>query len=386
MNIHRLPRLYRALLTPRKWLGRCFMRLAHAAGVRRTKIFFSSFRGRQYSDSPRAICELLLKRHPDWDFVWQVPRGTSVPDGVRAVRPHTPRALWEISTARAIVDNYNRPVYMLKFPDQLYVQTWHGDRGFKKMLNDLDPSPGYPDGKQMDLAVAGSRFGVSLYRSAFGYAGEVMAQGIPRNDALVNATGADTEKARRALGLPEGAGVLLYAPTFRNETVGGIQPAGFSLDRALSALEEGTGRPWIALGRAHDLNAGADFGSARCRDVSQWPEMTDLMLASDLLITDYSSCAGDFILLRRPVILYQPDRAQFAANDRQMYFDMDECPHMAALSEEQLMDMLRRLPDLPDVSAQVGRFYGICETGRATQAVCRWIEDRVAAADDGTES
>ena len=68
------------------------------------------------------------------------------------------------------MDNFNRPVHFLKFADQIYVQTWHGDRGFKKILYDMNDGLKYPDYAQMDLAVSGSDFGTKNYRSAFRYA------------------------------------------------------------------------------------------------------------------------------------------------------------------------------------------------------------------------
>ena len=204
----------------------------------------------------------------------------------------------------------------------------------------------------------------------------VQAAGVSRTDVFFDARRVREARGKLLQVFPAAAGrkVILYAPTFRDETIGGVQSADFSLSRALDALEAGTGDKWIALGRAHDLNAGGDFGTARCRDVTDRREMTELLLASDLLITDYSSCAGDFILLRRPVILYQPERASFEQTNRRLYFKMEDCPHLQARNEEELFNMLKDFNRLPDVSDAVGAFYGMRETGHATQSVCDWIE------------
>ena len=378
--LKRIAPLYRLLLPVRGAAGRAWMRLAHALrGVEPGSVFFSSFRGRSYSDSPRRICEALHELRPELTFVWQLSeRPADLPDWIRTVKPHTPAALTRIATARCIVDNFNRPVYMLKFPDQLYVQTWHGDRGFKRMLLDLDDGLDYPDGRQMDLAVSGSDFGTRLYRSAFGYRGEVLQAGIPRNDPLVCPDRARADAIRERLGIGKDVRVLLYAPTFRNSTSGRAQPALFDPERALEALERGSGDQWLCLTRAHDLNVGVDCRpSPRVRDVTDWPEMTELLEIADVLVTDYSSSAGDFILTGRPVILFQPDREAFTAGDRQMYFDLDECPHLKARSEPELMAMLEGLDRLPDVSADVARFYGVKESGRASAAAARWIAGHI---------
>ena len=152
--------------------------------------------------------------------------------------------------------------------------------------------------------------------------------------------------------------MLLYAPTFRDATVGGEQKADFDIRRALDALEGSTGRKWRCLVRAHDLNRGILCG-AGATDVSAYPEMSDLLLISDLLITDYSSSAGDYVLLDRPVILYQPDLDAFMKSDREMYFDIRSCPYVRAESEAALMRLLGDFESIPADGSAVRAFYGV---------------------------
>ena len=357
-------------------LGRGWMRAAHACGTKRNTVFFSSFQGKAYSDSPRAISEALHAMDPGIDIVWQLYDRAGAPDYVRAVRPHTLSALAEIARARCIVDNFNRPVHFLKFADQIYVQTWHGDRGFKKILYDMNDGLKYPDGAQMDLAVSGSDFGTRVFRSAFRYAGEVMQRGMPRNDRLVAPKEAEIQQIRAKLGIGEDKRVLLYAPTFRDATVGGAQKADFDIRRALDALEGSTGRKWRCLVRAHDLNRGILCG-AGATDVSAYPAMSDLLLISDLLITDYSSSAGDYVLLDRPVILYQPDLDAFMKSDREMYFDIRSCPYVRAESEAALMRLLGDFESIPADGSAVRAFYGVSETGKSAETVAKWIVERM---------
>ena len=378
MNLKRIVSirpLRRALVKARWAGGRCAMRLCHRFwGVKGRRVFFSSFKGRDYSDSPARICEALHAIRPDAELVWQLKRPEDAPDYVRVVRPRSPAALLAISTSRCIVDNFNRPQYMLKFPDQKYVQTWHGDRGFKKMLFDMDDGQRFPDGEQMDLGVSGSDFGTKNYRTAFRYPGEVMQVGIPRNDALLNPDPAAVAALRQRLDVPEGARVLLYAPTFRSGNAGDAQPAGFDLGRALNRLEEATGQPWLCLTRAHSQNAGVSGAmDGRIRDVTAWPETSELLLCADMLITDYSSIAGDYVLLDRPVLLYQGDYDRFVGGDREMYFDLRSCPYARAETEERLYELLGDIDALIPSCAAVRQFYGVTETGQSARAVAEWI-------------
>ena len=368
--------IYPLLSAGRRIGGRLLMRAFHALhGVDANTVLFSSYAGKSYSDNPRRISEALHALRPDARIVWQLLPGhmpSDLPDYVEVVPAHTLRALRAYSTARCFVDNFNRPQYMLKFPGQLYVQTWHGDRGFKKVLFDMGTNERFPDGAQMDLAVSGSEFGSRVHRTSFRYQGEILEVGCPRNDLLVNPPEGLAGRVRRALGVPDGARLLLYAPTFRDATAGKAQAAGFDLERAKAALEAATGERWICAARGHDLNAGVSSGATI--DAGAWPEVSELLLATDLLITDYSSIGGDFMLLGRPVVYFQPDRADY---DRELYFDPDTSPLIVAHSEAELLEILSGPIDAAANCRAVLEFFGTNETGRAAGTVAHWIADRL---------
>ncbi|MCQ2437595.1 MAG: CDP-glycerol glycerophosphotransferase family protein [Clostridia bacterium] len=377
--IRKNPLLLGTVRVSRMALGRSYMSLCRLfGGIHKKRVFVSSFQGNAYSDSPRFISEALHAIAPDAEIVWQLSANadmTDVPDYVRIVRPHSAAALRELSTCGAIVDNFNRPFHLLKFKGQYLVETWHGDRGFKKMMYDMNDGLKYPDYRQMDLAVAGSDFGVSTFRTAYRYEGEVLKGGMPRNDCLVNRDMKGAERARLRLGLPEGTKVLLYAPTFRDTDTDVALKANFDPDRAVQLLEQSTGEKWIVITRAHERNTGVDAGRSGAIDCTKYPEMSDLLLLADLLITDYSSSAGDYILLDRPVILYQPDLDRFMRNDREMYFDLRTCPYTRAESEAELEKMLADFGSVSADQSAVRAFYGVSETGRSAEAVA----ERIAA-------
>ena len=105
--------------------------------------------------------------------------------------------------------------------------------------------------------------------------------------------------------------------------------------------------------------------------------MTDLLLISDCLITDYSSCAGDFALLRRPLFLFQDDIEQYQEKDRDFYFNMDESPYLAAHSQKELEEIIDRtsLEEAAKNCEEVLTFYGTKETGYAAETVAKRIVD-----------
>lgn len=369
--IKRLKPLYHALLGLRSAVLGTYMRLCHRlCGVDGNKVAFSSFKGAGCNDSPRAIAEALRELRPDVDVVFQLKDGAERPAWARTAKPRSLRWLKELSTAKVTVDNFNRPYYQMTFPDQRYVQTWHGDRGFKRVLFDAFPDEGYPDNRYMSLAVAGSDFCERMYRTAFRYDGEVLKTGLPRNDCLLHPM--DKAEACRKCDLPQDKKIALYAPTFRDADAGSAFRAEFDPAKAVEALKQATGEDWVFVSRAHDQNTSV---AGAMLDRTDYPEMADLMQAADLLITDYSSCAGDFPLLQRPVILYHSR----AAYDRELYFDIEKSPFRIAHNEQELYALFRDLDGAAENDRAILDFFGTHETGRSArdvaERICQWLDE-----------
>lgn len=358
------------------------MCLCHALfGVDPNKVYLCSFEGALCNDNPRAVADALHARLPEAKLVFGMSaKGMKgdVPDYVTPVPAHSLRGLKEMATARVLVKNAAMKPWMRKFSDQIYVQTWHGDRGFKRVLLDVHPDSRVHrrDGAWLDLAVSGSRFGSDVFRSSFGYRGEILEAGCPRNDLLVNPPEGLALRVKEELGIPKDAKVLMYAPTFRNTYTGGRQPAALALEKARSRLEMATGERWICVTRGHELTGGirSDAGL----DVSAYPDVSRLLLAVDLLITDYSSIAGDFMLLNRPALFYMPDSGDYG-KERGLYFDPEQSPLIIAHTEEELLDLLAKPIDAGANCRAVLDFFGAHETGHASERTAEWIARRMAA-------
>ncbi len=375
------------LMTLRARAYRALMKSAHALGIRDgRKVVFDSFGGHAYSDNPRAVCEALLALRPDVRAVWlfKDPRKARphMPERVRAVRSHSLAAVWHMATAGTWVFNGLMPHYAVKGKGQFYVQTWHGDRPFKVCLQESGKN-GLPDAGAIDLAVAASRAGTDFFRSAFQYQGDILVEGSPRNDVLVNPVPVLAERTRKQLGLRRSWGVAMFAPTMRehlSHTAHKQDLSGIDLVRVLDLLEKKEGRPWRMLVRAHSTVAGLTglAQDSRILDVSGYEDMRDLLAICDLLLSDYSSCASDFPLTGKPVALFQPDLDQYQAQDRPLYFSMEDTPYWAAANQRELEQILLDMdPDKArDNDEAILDFFGTQESGHAARAVAQRILQR----------
>lgn len=273
----------------------------------------------------------------------------------------------EASCARVWVDNFNLPPWFLKRKGQFYVQTWHGDRGFKRMLYDANPKGIYGTGREIDLAVAGSDHAERLYRSAFRHTGEVLKVGMPRNDCLLHPL--PIREAREKCGLDPDKKVLLFAPTFRSrKKAGEVHHTELDLEHIRQVLCASTGEEWIVITRAHEQEKRVEGG---VRDFTDFPDMALLMQATDILLTDLSSCAGDFPLLNRKTVLWFGD----ALPARDLYYDMESTPYPIAHNREELDKILSFHGDEGERCERILDFFGTHETGRSAVLVA----ERIAA-------
>ncbi len=384
--VYRLANAVRKLPYP---LIRAYMAACHALrGVDGKKVYFSSFSGKLYNENPKYVCEALHEIAPDAKIVFRLnAQGmcqTDVPAYVHKVPQYSPRVLYHMATARAVVKNASLAPYMRTWPDQKYIQLWHGDRGLKKICLDMenaDPKR-FTDRFFMNLGVCGSDFGRDIYmRRAFGYTGELLECGYPKNDLLIRNPPEVCAAARRELNIDTDARVLLYAPTFRQRETGSAARAGFSLSALRDALEAKTGQKWVMLTRGHTLNTGVR--SDGDLDVSAYPDVSRLLLITDMLITDYSSIAGDFLLLNRPIILYHADRCAYESDDRSLLFDPEASPYRVAHNPQELTDIACNFGDAAQNCRELAAFYGVRETGRASQIVAERIAEWIGEKKNG---
>ncbi|MDO2936039.1 CDP-glycerol glycerophosphotransferase family protein [Paeniglutamicibacter sulfureus] len=314
-------------------------------------VVFESGLGKQYADSPRYIYEEMLRRGDTRKKVW-IYSGTHgfTDPNTTTVKRLSPAYFWNLARAKYWVVNQNLPSYMTRRKNGVYVQTWHGTP-LKRMLNDIEDIHGRDDGYldrvtraigQWTHLLSPSPYATEAMRSAFAYTGPVLELGYPRNDPLLRPESrVRAQEVKTTLGIPEGHKVVLYAPTFRDDASNGKGRFTFELPFDLEAFDERFGEDTVLLLRMHVLvSSGLRIPEelrGRIVDVSAYPEIQDLYLASDVLITDYSSVFFDFALLRRPILFFAYDLENYRDNLRGFYMDYEkELPGPIVTDEDQL--------------------------------------------------
>lgn len=347
--------------------------------INNKKITFISFSGKSYSDNPKYISETLHKMAPDfklyWVFINPSDKDTIVPPYVKKVKFNSLHYFYTLVTSKVWIDNFAKPWFYYKKKRQFYIQTWHGDRSFKRIMYDVWDEGKRPerifDEFQCDFITTGSLFAEKMYRTALNYKGEYFKHGSARNDYLLNYSNTDLNRIKMMLNIPFDTRILLYAPTLRQKYAinNGIQEmTSIDLEGVIKTLNSKTHENWVLLVRAHSAMAGISLATENYIDVSYYEDMTELLIISDILITDYSSAATDYILTNKPVILFQDDIDIYLDKDRKFYYDIKQSGFNVVYSNQELLDFIEKqnIFDNSEINERIRKFYGTYETGRAS--------------------
>lgn len=320
----------------------------------RDLVLLQSYFGTQYSCNPRAVSEHLARYRPDLELCWVTDDGRiRAPEPARTVLAGTREHYEALSTARYLISNCGLQDWFVKRPDQIYLQTWHGSP-LKRIGFDIE-APTFERGKRRmealgrdaatwDLLVSQSPFTTPILRRAFQYEGDVAEIGYPRTDVLHGPdVVARVARARANLGIPPDRRVILYAPTWRDHLNSKPGKYGFEMLLDLDAVRAALGPDHVVLIRAHHLVNARSRATADglVRDVSAHPDINELFLAADVLVTDYSSAMFDYAGLSRPILLYTPDLDQYRDTIRGLSFPIeDHAPGPILRCTDEVIDAL----------------------------------------------
>ncbi|NLR10268.1 MULTISPECIES: CDP-glycerol glycerophosphotransferase family protein [unclassified Levilactobacillus] len=331
-------------------------------------LIFESFGGRQVSDSPYAIYQLFTQLYPGFTFIWSIDRSQKKfckENGIPYVIRRTSKWVRTLEKASFWISNARFPAWVKKPNYVTYIQTWHGTP-LKKLGLDIEnvSMPGTTTTKyhanfvreanRWDALVSPNDYSTRIFRSAFGFNNQILKVGYPRNDELINSTHEDVTTLKQELGIPLDKKVVLYAPTYRDNQFAEKGKYTFELPFSLDEFRDRYGKDAVLVLRMHYLISNAlDISGYEgvVFDFSNHPNISDLYLISDMLITDYSSVFFDFAYLKRPILFYPYDYHMYKDELRGFYLDYEkDLPGEIAHNEHQLLDMIGAKLKTPDMS------------------------------------
>ncbi len=351
--------------------------------IKKNRIVFYSFNGKNCGCNPYYICSALAERDGGkYEMIWGLKDpenlGDTVPAGCKVVKFRSPKWYYYIKTARVVVLNVQEEGEVARRKGQLFMQTWHASNGYKKVSypkNALEKKKMKLSHKNYSLVFAGCKsMEERRVRNSMGFSGKVIP-GTPRMDVLVNHDRPDyRKKVLDTYGLPEDAKILLYAPTWKKDR--SDSEYGLDYDAVKSALEKKFGGNWTLLVRFHpNMKVSGDFENEYIRNATDYPDMQELLYSCDVMISDYSSCVWDYSFTGRPCFLFCNDFEENGGNES-FEIPLQEWGFPFCQSMDELLESIASFdPESYRKSVKAHhKQMGSYEDGKATERACRIIE------------
>lgn len=342
--------------------------------IKKNTFLFQSFFG-MYNDNPRYISMKLHELYPDIKIIWvsSAKNHEKFPDYVKTVEYNSAEHYKWTYRAQVVIDNMNgirphdetastvkwgvkffvRLFAPLRKKNQYNISTWHGTP-LKRLGADRF------DAKKLkrkriqgscDSMLVGCQLTKDVLKQAYFKEFDISFKmyGTPRNDILFDKT-IDIKALKEKLKLPTDKKIILFAPTFRDDSVenGGIvQMNEIDFNRLFCCLEERFGGDWCFVFRVHHVivtrinteRLTAEYGG-RIIDGNVGDDMAEYLVCADMLMTDYSSSMFDFALTKKPCLLYCPDKEHYENDVRGFYFSMDTLPFPISYDNESLQSCI----------------------------------------------
>lgn len=332
-------------------------------------IFFESFGGASASCSPKAIYNYLIenKDYKDYKFIWAFKN----PEKDHLIKRNKNLIIVKskskdyykyLSKSKYWIVNSLLDLSVIKKKNQIYVQCWHGTP-LKKLRCDITVTGSVLNTKEevikrnnldvakIDYFISPSKYSTEKFTSAFNLKNLnkeniIIEKGYPRNDKLINYTQNDINDIKEKLNIKTNKKIILYAPTFRDDEHKSGLGYTYKLNIDFDKLKKELGKDYVILFRAHyfiansfDFNKYKDF----VYNVSDYDDINDLYIISDLLITDYSSVFFDYAILKRPILFYMYDYKNYKTKLRDFYLDLKELPGPIIEKQEDLVKDIKQI-------------------------------------------
>lgn len=351
-------------------------------------VLFQCYRGETASDNQLAIYRELAQVLPELKCYWGVSDGSVVtPEGATPLIIGSKEWYRVLGSARYLCNNIEFDAFFARRPHQKFLQTFHG-HAFKSMgktfwrTKDYGPTEvAFECTRRKNAwtsALMPNEESIQYYKSEYDYYGNYLVAGLPRNDYLVNA---DPQVARRSVASAYGihdfsSKWVLYAPTWREATATSAWSAKMFDQLDVDLLADSLGEGWTIMVRGHGYNSRENERierSASVIDVTDYPEVNDLILSCDASILDYSSLRFDWAITRKPMIFFVPDMEEYFDLRPALFSFEESAPGPLTTTTAQVVDELKRVDSYETRFSEpldiFNRRFNSLSDGHATQRV-----------------
>ena len=372
----------------KKILMRTLMLPLRMLPLRRNRVVLLNALARNYGDNPKSVAEYLIDQYPGkLQIIIPVKDpaayGHLAEKGLTVVKYNSVKYFYYALTCQVFLTNSGGFSYLPMRKKQYIINTWHGGGAYKKCGLDM-----YEDTKlfRKDLKLTADKTDVFLstcqkftevISSSLLTPKEIFWEiGMPRNDKMLHPDPAVRQSVRDALGLKDDEKLILFAPTYRKPDDNYFKESiaisyGVDCQRVCKAMQQRFGGTWRFAYRLHPCVTNRDgLPGGDVLDLSDYPDMQELLQAADAMINDFSSSMWDFMLTGRPSFLFAVDLEHYVKTT-QVYTPVSQWPFPSSTNNDDLEKTILEF-DEAAYAAACRRHYedlGGCETGNATKLI-----------------
>lgn len=364
--------------------------------VKKEKIVVDNFGGKGFGDNPKYIVEELLKQSENIEIIWLVnnlmPKKArkEFPSEIKVRNIDSIMALYDRATAKVWIDNVRHLHPMRKKENQIYLQTWHGRFGGKLVEKDIEHllGPKYVkaakyDGKITTGIIVDSKVQEEYFKRSFWLndKAEMLRFGIPRNDILFHMKDDKEyiERLKKEMNIDKTKYYVLYAPTFRDDFL--TDGYKIEFEKVREAFQKVMNRECKIIIRLHPNAAFQKENIRFSKDVidgTDYPDIQQLALVSDAIISDYSTTIFDFSMLNKPAFVCALDFDEYRQK-RGFVKEFYEFPFPFAKTNNELIQNIENYRK-DEYNKKINKYFDenpVYDKGDAAIKTAQWIINKM---------
>ena len=378
------------------YLLQFLLRIFYLAPTKKNRILFSADGGASYLCNPKYIFESLYnKQGRSLEYIWCIKDRSKIPQKykVKYAEPLSFRHLYYLMTSRVVIANVGIEPFVPPRKGRIFINTWHGGGAYKKGgLSATYYSKAHMfyfkairnlRAKSTTYLISSNRRFSEIFEYEFRLEpNKILPIGMPRNDVFFTSP-KNLNNIRKRIcnqyNISEDSFIILYAPTYRgHESHANRVDWTIDTDAIVKAAKDRFGKEIVVLYRCHFNVFNKRQKVFHAIDVSEYPDMQDLLASVDLLISDYSSLIWDYAMTTKPGFLYTPDLEEYCRVTK-LHTPIEQWQYPYSLTTEELCDQIRNYDQskgLKKINAHLD-LLGCYEKGSATKEICKIIEKAV---------
>lgn len=361
--------------------------------VKKKLFLFVSFDGKQYSCNPKYLSEAICKTEffKDVKIVWAFREPGNFNylqrKGIKLVKYKSIKYIYYRLFSSVYITNIGEMPTLPTRSNQLYINTWHGGGAYK--LCGVRNAIKYHDQyyvKKMRNSFSRATFFLStcelaskeIFKESFLFRNKILEFGQPRNDIFFKTDNQKDiiDRVHKAFGIEADTKICLYAPTYRE--IGQLFDSHLDYQELKKCLKERFGGSWVVLYRSHQFLDNKEIKD-NVISATNYPDMQELLVASDFFISDYSSSIWDYSFTYKPCLLFVPDLDKYV-HDRDFYRPIVSWGFPMAKSNMEVQNLIKtfNMEEYRNNMIAHHNSYGSFEKGNATEKTLELIMQHIS--------